>query len=147
MGIIQRIAIVIRSYFATASDRIDEIAADEAAREAAARRNAVEEIKSWEGAGGLARGETPVAAQRADTAQQAKLAADYRLLGLTAGADLAAVEDAWRGLATRADPKRFPSGSEEEKRAAEILKSISEAYERIRESLIPTEGRFGQLEL
>jgi len=147
MSIFQRLVLVIRSYFATASDRIDEIAADEAAREAAARRKAVEEIKSWEGTGGLAPGETPSAARRADTVQQAKLAPDYRLLGLSPGADLAAVEEAWRRLAARADPKRFPAGSEEEKRAAEILKSINEAYERIRESLIPTEGRFGQLEL
>jgi len=147
MGILRRIALVVRSYFATAQERIDSIAAAEEAREAAARKKAIEEIKSWTQEADLGPGETAATARRADAARQARLSADYRLLGLSPGADLAAVEDAWRRLSARADPKRFPAGSQEEKRAAEILKSVNEAYERIRESLIPTEGRFGKLEL
>ncbi|MGC8863676.1 MAG: J domain-containing protein [Armatimonadota bacterium] len=147
MSIFRRIALVVRSYFATATERIGSVAAEEEARDVAARRKALEEIKSWESANDFTRAGVPAPVGMTDAARQARLASDYRLLGLTPGADLAAVEEAWRRLAARADPKRFPAGSEEEKRAAQILKSINEAYERIRESLIPTEGRFGKLEL
>ncbi len=127
---------------------MDAVAAAEEAREAAARRKALQELKTLETSTPdemRQAAESALAPRR--RAEAAALAADYRLLGLRAGADLASAEEAWRRLAARADPKRFPSGSEEERRAAEILKSINEAYERIRESLIPTEGRFGQLEL
>ncbi|MCX8053276.1 MAG: J domain-containing protein [Armatimonadetes bacterium] len=147
MSLLRRLALVFRSYLATTQERIDSIATDEQAREADARRKAVEEINSWEGAGELSRHKMAAAPRTTDAVQQARLAADYRLLGLSPGADLAAVEEAWRRLASRADPKRFPAGSDEEKRAAEILKSINEAYGRIREVLNPIEGRFGKLEL
>jgi len=75
------------------------------------------------------------------------LAQDYLTLGVRVGSDLEAVEAAWRLLARRADPKRFPAGSDEEKRAGELLAQINESYTRIRESVNPTEGRFGRLEL
>ena len=68
-------------------------------------------------------------------------------MGVKPGSDLDAVESKWRELVRRADPKRFPLGSEEERRAAEILNSVNGAYARIREDLNPTEGRFGRLEL
>jgi hypothetical protein len=147
MGLIQRLGIVIKSYFASASEAIDRAAAQDELTDAALRKKALEEVQSLQA-------DTPNALESAQgsarpriSAEAQRLAADYRLLGVPIGASLPAVEDTWRKLAARADPKRFPAGSEEEKRAAEILTSINEAYERIREALNPTEGRFGQLEL
>lgn len=129
MSILRRIAVVLKSYVVDAGEKFDRIAADEEMRKApvpATERPAA----------------TPTLMPRTDP-----LAADYRYLGLEPGASLEAVESAWRKLASRADPKRFPAGSEEEKRAAEILRSLNEVYSRIREALNPTEGRFGNLEL
>ncbi len=147
MSIVRRIALVLKSYFAATSDRLDRIAEEEERREIESRRKALEELKSMQ-----ASAETVCAGQAVREAPRVspeveRLAADYRLLGLKPGADLNSVEAAWRNLASRADPKRFASGSNEEKRAAELLRSINAAYARIREALNPTEGRFGRLEL
>lgn len=131
MSLLRRIALVIKSYVFDTADRLDRFAAEEELRQA---RTAPQPETA-----------APQAAPAA--AEPSGLAADYRFLGLEPGADLAAVEEAWRRLASRADPKKFPAGSYEEKRAAEILRSLNDAYSRLRESLNPTEGRFGQLEL
>ncbi len=90
---------------------------------------------------------TPPVRPKAQPAITGGLEPDYLLLGVPVGADLDIVEAAWRRLARRADPKRFPPGSEEEKRAGVLLCRINDAYARIRESVNPTEGRFGRLEL
>ncbi len=146
MGLLRKLGIVIRSYLASAEQAIDHATeAEKELRETSARRKALEEVRALqEGTrealdGALLRPRTSPDVQR--------LAADYKLLGVPVGAELAAVEDAWRKLATRADPKRYPAGSDEERRAGHLLNSINEAYERIREALNPTEGRFGNLEL
>ncbi|OFX13910.1 MAG: hypothetical protein A2Z18_07570 [Armatimonadetes bacterium RBG_16_58_9] len=127
-------------------DRIERIAAEEEVRLAQARKEALAELQS-----DAPRKHRPIARTARRPARTDKisesLAADYRLLDLAPGCNLETVENAWRNLARRADPKRFPSGSDEEKRAAEILKSINAAYARIREDINPTEGRFGNLEL
>lgn len=138
MSILGRIGLVIRSYLKSTSDRIDSIAAEQELRQTSERKKLLDEIH----AGAPPAPPTPTASPHV-----ARLAADYKLLGLPAGADLPAVEGAWRRLSQRADPKRFPAGSEEEKRAGEILAKLNEAYARLREELNPTEGRFGQLEL
>ena len=136
MGVFERLIGIIRGYFTAASARIER-AAEEA--EHRARLEAVRELE----AGQTTR---PPPVERPAPAQH-QLTADYRLLGLPPGADLAQAEAAWRRLADRADPKRFPAGSDEEQRAAQILTSVNQAYARIRELLNPTEGRFGRLEL
>lgn len=144
MGIIRRLSLVMKSIMANTSERLDQMAAQEEIREARAKAQATDElIKDVQTAA------QPASALRPPRPMQIpdKLAADYQLLGLNPNAELAQVEEAWRRLAGRADPKRFPAGSEEEKRAAEILKSLNDSYARIREHLNPTEGRFGQLEL
>lgn len=135
MGFLARIAIIMKSCIGTASEKIERVAAEEELRLARVRKEAIEE---------LGRSDMQVGAALAPIS---KLAADYRLLGLNSSADLGTVETAWRRLAERADPKRFPTGSDEEKRAADILRSVNAAYARIREALDPTEGRFGRLEL
>lgn len=144
MGIFNRIGIVIRSYLHSTSDKIERVAMEEEIRQARARKEAMEELKSLE----AQPAPQAVRQPRVHTPTiSSELASDYRLLGIRPGVDLDAVEAAWRQLVHRADPKRFPAGSEEEKRAAEILKKVNEAYVRIREHVNPTEGRFGQLEL
>ena len=144
MGIFGRLILILKGYVGATSDRVERVAVEEELRLARARKEALEELRSIEKPGGAPSVEiaSPVRQLAA-----AELAADYRLLGTAPGAGLESVEVAWRELARRADPKRFPDGSEEEKRAAEILRSINEAYARIRESVNPTEGRFGRLEL
>lgn len=146
MGILRRLSLVMKSYIDATGDRMERIAAEEEMKLARTRREATQELR------GPIEERTPnTTPDRRTTAYMpshlARLAPDYRRLGLEPGADLPAVEAAWRGLASRADPKRFPSGSDEERRAAEILGSLNEAYARLREALNPTEGRFGQLEL
>jgi hypothetical protein len=132
MSLLKRIGLVIRSYMADAGGRLDRVAAEEELRQSRARVRP--EVASSQAA--------PV-----QSPQSTQLVSDYRFLGLEPGVGLAAVESAWRKLASRADPKRFPAGSEEEKQAAQILKSLNDSYSRLREALNPTEGRFGQLEL
>ncbi len=132
MGLLRRIGLVIRSYVASAEDKIDKVAAEEELRQAALNKHA-----------DLPKQLSHTPLQRSFS----RLDAEYKILGIKPGADLHSVETAWRQLALRADPKRFPSGSEEEKAAAQILDSINKAYKRIREELNPTEGRFGNLEL
>ncbi len=142
MNILHRISLVLRGYFAGASERMESVAAEEELRETRARKEAIAEIQSLDIPSILTSTSTLKKVEQANP-----LAPDYHLLGLNAGADLQAVEAAWRSLASRADPKRFPAGSDEEKRAGELLGQINGAYKRIRETLNPVEGRFGQLEL
>lgn len=144
MGILKKIGIIIRSYAQSTSDRIERVAVEEEIRQAKARKEAVEELKSLELQPIPQTPRQP--GVRVPTVSN-ELASDYHLLGVRPGADLDAVEAAWKQLVQRADPKRFPAGSSEEKKAAEILNKINESYVRIREHLNPTEGRFGQLEL
>lgn len=144
MGIIKRIGIILRSYAQSTGDRIERVAMEEEIRQAKARKEAMEELKSLE--------LEPISQSPRQPRIQPQtipdeLASDYHLLGIKPGTDLDAVEAAWKQLVQRADPKRFPAGSPEEKKAAEILNKVNDSYIRIREHLNPTEGRFGQLEL
>lgn len=158
MSIVRRMAVIIRSLLQSTTERVDRITAEEELRVSKAKQAADEldaAVSHTEHLESTARSESvdrskfaiPDISPRVSDPLLSKLSADYKLLGIRPGADLQAVENAWRELARRADPKRFPSGSEEEKRAAEILKSLNEAYARIREAINPTEGRFGRLEL
>lgn len=70
----------------------------------------------------------------------------YRLLGLQPGADLAAVQSAYKRYAERANPARFPPGSEEEATAREIRKKLDTSYRILCEALDPTLRRFELLE-
>lgn len=126
----------MRGYLTTSQERINQIAAEEELRRTAEQHKTNGSLLS-----------ITVQTQTAIPPRQAHLIADYKTLGIKPGSSLDEVEAAWKRLALRADPKRFPSGSEEEKKAAAILDSINRAYANIREELNPTEGRFGKLEL
>lgn len=146
MGLIRRVLLIMRGYLNAAGDTLDRAAEEEARREARARKEALEEL----GGAGRAAGSTSSAAQERTGGigpTSSAIASDYAVLGLRPDAELSAVEATWRELARRADPKRFPPGSEEEKKAAELLGRINESYARIREHVNPTEARFGRLEL
>lgn len=146
MGIFRRLALIMKGYVSATGDRLDKIAAEEELRETRSRQKAAKELESATATDRFrARTDATGHVVVADAAP--RLANEYRLLGLKPGAQLEAVEAAWRELARRADPKRFPSGSPEERKAAEILNAVNDAYASIRESLNPTEGRFGRLEL
>lgn len=75
------------------------------------------------------------------------LSADYRVLGLSAGASLGEVQAAYEDLTRRSDPKRFPEGSNEQAQARRILERVNLAYDNIRRENNPTEDRFAKLEL
>ena len=141
MGLLGRLIGIMRGYVKAAEDRAERVAAEEELRLAKAHKEAIEELGK----------PVPVPPDITPTIRQPevqiRVAQDYRTLGIDPGATLEHVEAAWRELARRADPKRFPAGSDEEKRAADILKRINAAYARIREYVNPTEGRFGRLEL
>ena len=150
MGILRRLILIAKGYLSLSTEQLDKVASEEQQREEAARKKALFELQEFSSSGIESRrqsGNSPTSPSTRTITVANKLAADYRLLGVREDADLQTVETAWRELARRADPKRFPSGSTEEKKAAEILSSINSAYARIRESINPTEGRFGQLEL
>lgn len=140
MSILRRIALVVKSAIGGMSKRVDNIAAEEEMRQARAQSHKADIPQSTS--------PDPPAAQSAHLKPVSEsLSRCYALLGLRYGATIDEVETAWRSLSTRSDPKRFPSGSNEEKRAAKILDSLNDAYTAIREHLDPTEGRFGRLEL
>lgn len=147
MSIVRRIALVLKSCLSSTGERLDRIAAEEERRDAESLKKALEEVKSAQAPSSRLAPSSAATASRQASPEAVRLASDYRLLGVSPGSDLNAVEAAWRNLAARADPKRFPAGSDEEKRAAELLNSINQSYARIRAALNPTEGRFGQLEL
>ncbi|HSV74996.1 MAG TPA: hypothetical protein VLH79_14645 [Chthonomonadales bacterium] len=96
-------------------------------------------------AGADAAAQTP--APRSEAMAGSPLAKHYRVLGLTDGEDLAAVEGAYARLSARCAPERFAAGSDEEAAAREILGRVDAAYNAIREALDPTAGRFDKLEI
>ena len=145
MSLLRRIAIVIKSYLADAESRIERVASDEEMLTPDDRRRALDELRATRGSSDKAPAETASSSPVHEFSHE--LLKSYKTLGLQPPSEPAIVEREWRRLAERADPKRFPAGSEEERRAADILNSINDAYAKIREHLNPTEGRFGRLEL
>lgn len=75
------------------------------------------------------------------------LAVYYRLLGVPENSDMTAVNAAYRRLASRCNPIRFPEGSEERQVVTEIRNRLDEAHRLIREARDPSPGRFDKLEL
>ncbi|HEU4751722.1 MAG TPA: J domain-containing protein [Armatimonadota bacterium] len=62
-------------------------------------------------------------------------AAEYGVLGIPAGSDLQAVRRAWRRLVRETHPDRFAGDPPAQRRAAERLRRVNEAYHRLREHL------------
>lgn len=71
----------------------------------------------------------------------------YKILGIPAGSDWLAVQQAANKLRERCAPSRFPNGSEEQVDAQNILQRVEEAYQVLQNALDPNAGRFNKLEI
>lgn len=74
------------------------------------------------------------------------LAFHYQLLGVENGADFVTVQGAYKKLAARCDPARFPADSDEAKQAATLRERLDASYKVLREALDFTARRFDLLE-
>ena len=70
----------------------------------------------------------------------------YRRLGVESGSDFATVQAAYHKLIARADPGRFPAGSEDAQLAEQIRQEIEASYKALRDELDTTARRFDLLE-
>ncbi|MGQ9488609.1 MAG: J domain-containing protein [Armatimonadota bacterium] len=153
MGIARRIRRIIKGYMKTARERLDDLEAELARRE-------LEEHLQPGGAGGAKLPETaiptptdtsPVAPGQDRAPDTDHLPADvqtsFRLLGLPPGATLEQLETTYTQLMKRADPARFPEGSEERKRAEEIRHKIESAYRAVRDYMDSTYARMRRINL
>lgn len=70
----------------------------------------------------------------------------YQLLGVENGADFVTVQSAYKKLAARCDPARFPADSDEAKQAATLRERLDASYKVLREALDFTARRFDLLE-
>ncbi|MCS6951035.1 MAG: J domain-containing protein [bacterium] len=155
----RRIRRLIKGYVKSARERLDELEA-----ELNARRE-LEEYLEPGGAFGTpspanipARVETSTPSAAMQTTEEksassdlpplpADLRAHYRLLGIPPNADIDQAQEAYKQLMERANPERFPEGSEERRRAEQIRQRIQQAYDAIRQHLDPTSARFDRLEI
>ncbi|MCS6829950.1 MAG: J domain-containing protein [Armatimonadota bacterium] len=164
MGITRRIRRIIKGYVKTARERLDELEA-----ELNARRELEEYLEPAGSTGAKPMPETatpptgsaPTASQTraaqtpmerqtaAGNSQQmsADLLAHFRLLGIPPNADMRKAQEAYEQLMERANPERFPEGSEERRRAEQIRQRIQQAYDAIKQHLDPTSARFDRLEI
>jgi hypothetical protein len=74
------------------------------------------------------------------------LAADYALLQLAPGSNLAALDAAYQARLAEVSPERFPEGSPERTQAEARRHAIAASYERLRDAVNTTETRFEKLE-
>lgn len=151
MGFTRRIRRIIKGYLKTARERLDELEAE------LARRELEQSLEP----GGTLRTDTQPTARRAPSTDAPSAAAPnepvateqvpealmayYRMLGLAPQASLEDLERAYESLMKRADPNRFPDGSEERRRAEEIQRRIQQAYTAIRDHMDTTYARFKRI--
>lgn len=164
MGITRRIRRIIKGYMKTARERLDELEAE---------LNARRELEDYLEPGGstgvnlppetaLPPADAPAAASETRTMQPSveqgtiksnapqmpsDLLAHFRLLGIPPNADIRQAQEAYKQLMERANPERFPEGSEERRRAEQICQRIQQAYDAVRQYLDPTSARFDRLEI
>lgn len=82
-----------------------------------------------------------------DLSPEERQATARRLLGVEANSPFEDVRSAFDRLNKRADPRRFPEGSSEQRQAAEIRRRVHWAYQVLTEGIDTTEKRFKSLEL
>lgn len=162
MGIPRRIRRIIKGYMKTARERLDDLEA-----ELNARRELEEYLEPGGGTSmppdiALPPFDTPKSAPPARSTQPSveqgttksdapqvtsDLLAHFRLLGIPPNADIRQAQEAYKQLMERANPERFPEGSEERRRAEQICQRIQQAYDAVRQYLDPTSARFDRLEI
>jgi hypothetical protein len=69
------------------------------------------------------------------------------ILGVSADASFHEIRDAFRRIDERSDPAKFPTGSPEAAKAADIRRRVRDAFALLSEHSDPTERRFGTLEI
>lgn len=160
MGIARRLRRLVKGYMQSAREQLDELEA-----ELNARRELEEYLEPGGSLGepllpdntvraeaGVSLRETPTTRQETPPAAStpplsADLLAHFRLLGIPPSANLRQAQEAYQRLMERANPERFPEGSEERQRAERIRQRIQEAYDAVRQHLDPTSARFDRLEI
>lgn len=143
MALGRRITRLAKAHWNDLLERVETIIREEEA-EAAARQTAADELN---------RAMQPqfdinapaTSAAPAKSVQQTELQRAYRVLGLSENADLAAVRRAYRELIARSDPNRFPEGSPEREKAAQIQQRIEQAYQTLLLHLDHSAQRFRNL--
>lgn len=70
-----------------------------------------------------------------------------RILGVSEEAGFEEVRKAFERLDRRSDPAKFPAGSPEREKAAEIRRKVHWAYRVLSENVPPVEKRFKSLEI
>jgi hypothetical protein len=82
------------------------------------------------------------------TPSQNALLGAYKVLGVPEGSTLPTVQKAYQELQQRADPSKFPAGSQEQKMAQDIHRRVNGAYILLANALSPaSDDRFDRLEL
>ncbi len=149
MAIGKRVTRLMKAYLNHHWERIRALIEEEAT-EAEARARALQELERSQSLSGAESALYSTPASREPTAGEpssAELARAYRTLGLPEGSDLATVRRAYRELSSRANPERFPEGSEERAKAEQIRSHIERAYQLLLRQLDPSGHRFRQLDI
>lgn len=143
MALGKRISRLAKAHWNELLERVESVLREEES-ETAARHAAAEELQramqpSFEGHVPTQPAATP------QSASETELQRAYRVLGLPEGSDLAAVRRAYRELIRRSDPHRFPEGSPEREKAAQIQQRIEQAYQTLLLHLDHSAQRFRNL--
>lgn len=149
MAIGKRVTRLMKAYLNHHWERIRALVEEET-QEAEARAHALKELEQSQPLSASdIRSSTPpmTPTVREATPLSAELARAYRTLGLPEGADLATVRRTYRELTTRANPERFPEGSEERAKAEQIRTHIEHAYQLLLKQLDPSGHRFRHLDI
>lgn len=143
MALGRRITRLAKAHWNDLLERVETIIREEEA-EAAARQTAADELnRAMQPQFDLNAPATPAAP--AKSVQKTELQRAYRVLGLSEDADLAAVRRVYRELIARSDPNRFPEGSPEREKAAQIQQRIEQAYQTLLLHLDHSAQRFRNL--
>ncbi|MCX7993987.1 MAG: J domain-containing protein, partial [Fimbriimonadales bacterium] len=126
-------------------ERVETIIREEEA-ESAARQTAHQELHDAMASSRV--DEVPAATspgKASGTTRATELERAYRVLGVSADADLAAVRRAYRELIARSDPSRFPENTPEREKAEQIRQRIEQAYQTLLLHLDHSAQRFRNL--
>ncbi|GIV05933.1 MAG: hypothetical protein KatS3mg016_1508 [Fimbriimonadales bacterium] len=143
MALGKRLSRLAKAHWNELLERVERIIREEEA-ESAARQTAAEELERAMQPQFEAHTPAPPAAPP-KSATETELQRAYRVLGLPEGSDLAAVRHAYRELIGRSDPNRFPEGSPEREKAAQIQQRIEQAYQTLLLHLDHSAQRFRNL--
>lgn len=151
MAIGKRVTRLMKAYLNYHWERIRTLIEEEST-EAEARAHALKELEQSQPPLAPQSPHNPSLGSTVPTHPQASAGASevaraYRTLGLPEGADLATVRRTYRELTTRANPERFPEGSEERAKAEQIRSHIERAYQLLLKQLDPSGHRFRHLDI